>query len=242
MSWWRSGSLTARSASSTAAWSAVDIHTVDDVLCWQALDPRPDVREAPCARRAASWRRGKPSRLARCIHGRARAPSRSACSSHRPASFSCTVFCRRRAVQVREVHPVHVLVLVEAREDDGLLAGLRIDVPLQALRADFLHHALHRRVDAGDRDVVVLQVRRERREARRLDGRHHAVGADGDDAVDASAAAPAAVAELALRVGHHRLDDVAAEVRVLRPARRDRRAGVGASRSPGRWPPRCPRA
>src|SRR5262249_62353306 len=50
------------------------------------------------------------------------------------------------SAEVREIHAVHVLILVEAREDDRLLAGLRIDVLLKALRADFLHHALHRRV------------------------------------------------------------------------------------------------
>jgi hypothetical protein len=31
-----------------------------------------------------------------------------------------------------------------------LAAGFRIDVALQALRARFLHHALHRRVDAAE--------------------------------------------------------------------------------------------
>ena len=44
-----------------------------------------------------------------------------------------------------------------------LLAGDRIDVPLEALRADLLHHALHRRVDAADRDVVGREERLERR-------------------------------------------------------------------------------
>src|SRR5688500_7824134 len=40
--------------------------------------------------------------------------------------------------QVREVHTIQFLILVEAREDDRLLAGPGIDVLLQALRADFL--------------------------------------------------------------------------------------------------------
>src|SRR6478752_703981 len=46
--------------------------------------------------------------------------------------------------EVREVDPIHLLVLVDAREDDRLHAGDGIDVLLEALRADFLHHALHR--------------------------------------------------------------------------------------------------
>ncbi len=52
-------------------------------------------------------------------------------------------------VEVREVHAVQLLILVEAGEDELLLAGDRVHVLLQALRAHFLHHALHRRVDAA---------------------------------------------------------------------------------------------
>src|ERR1041385_6630571 len=54
---------------------------------------------------------------------------------------------REAAAQGAEIDAVEVLVLVEAGEDDSLGAGRRLVVPLQALRADFLHHALHRRVD-----------------------------------------------------------------------------------------------
>src|SRR5690349_5074860 len=60
--------------------------------------------------------------------------------------------------QIWKVDPIQLLILVEAREDDRFRAGARIDVLLQALRADFLHHALHRRVDAADADVIGLEI------------------------------------------------------------------------------------
>src|SRR5687767_2363071 len=47
-------------------------------------------------------------------------------------------------VQVREIDAIHLLILVEAREDEFLAPGRGIDVLLQALRADLFHHALHR--------------------------------------------------------------------------------------------------
>ena len=103
----------------------------------------------------------------------------------------------------------------------------RIDVLLQALRADFLHHALHRRVDARDADVLRLEVRRQHAVARRLHRRHHAVRSDRDDAID-GVERHERLAELAVLVRQHRLHDVAAEMRVLRPPGRDRRADVGA--------------
>ena len=96
------------------------------------------------------------------------------------------------------------------------LARDRIDVLLQALRADFLHHALHRRVDAGDADVLLLEIRREHAVTRRLHGRHHAVGSDRDDAIDGRQRHERR-AQLAGLVREHRLHDVAAEVRILRP-------------------------
>src|SRR5687767_4444091 len=61
-----------------------------------------------------------------------------------------------------EVDLVERLVLVEAGEDVAGLAGVRVDVGLQALGADLFHHALHRRVDGADRPVVGLQVRLQR--------------------------------------------------------------------------------
>ena len=48
------------------------------------------------------------------------------------------------AAQVVEVDAIELLILVIAGEDELLAAGRRVDVPLQALRANFLHHALHR--------------------------------------------------------------------------------------------------
>ena len=80
----------------------------------------------------------------------------------------------------------------------------------------------------ADADVLRLQVRRQHAVPRLLHRRHHAVGADGDDAIDRRRAARARSPSSPFCVGEHRLDDVAAEVRVLRPARRDRARRVGA--------------
>src|SRR5271154_2007481 len=63
--------------------------------------------------------------------------------------------------EVTEVDRVEILILVEAGEDDALFAGVRVLELLQALRADLLHHALHRRVDAPDREVPRVEQRRE---------------------------------------------------------------------------------
>src|SRR5258706_14966477 len=65
---------------------------------------------------------------------------------------------RQTGAKVREVYVVHLLVLIEARENHGLLARYRIFVLLQALRANLFHHALHGRVDTGDRLVPVLEI------------------------------------------------------------------------------------
>jgi len=70
------------------------------------------------------------------------------------------------AVQGRETDLVHLLILVEAGEDDRLGAGHRIAMPLQALRADLFHDALHRRVDRGDRAVVRPEITLQARPAR----------------------------------------------------------------------------
>src|SRR5260221_1276877 len=58
-----------------------------------------------------------------------------------------------------EVDAVELLVLVEAGEDHRFLAGHRIAMELQALRADLLHHALHGGVDRSQRAMLGLQVR-----------------------------------------------------------------------------------
>src|SRR5688572_14861656 len=63
--------------------------------------------------------------------------------------------------QAREVHVVEVLVLIEAGEHVRGLARRGIAVRLQALRADLLHHALHRRVDGADAAMTGLEIRRE---------------------------------------------------------------------------------
>ena len=54
---------------------------------------------------------------------------------------------RQAAAQCAEIDAVHLLVLVEAGENHRLGTGHRVMMALQALRADLLHHALHRRVD-----------------------------------------------------------------------------------------------
>ena len=113
-----------------------------------------------------------------------------------------------------------MLVLIEAGEDKKFFAGVRVYVPLQALGADLFHHALHRRVDAGDADVVGPEVRRQHGVARRLHRGHHPVRSDRNQAGDVGERHELA-AEPAVAVGDHRLDDVAAEVRVLGTAGRD---------------------
>src|SRR5438045_7518289 len=50
-----------------------------------------------------------------------------------------------------EIDRVERLVLVEAGKNVACPAGRGIGLRLQALRADLLHHALHRRVDGADR-------------------------------------------------------------------------------------------
>src|SRR5439155_11020411 len=86
--------------------------------------------------------------------------------------------------QAAEVDAVELLVLVEAGEHDALETGGGIAVDLQALRANLLHHALHRRVDRGDRLVAGLEMAGQDALSGAGDGRHHAVGSDGDHAVD----------------------------------------------------------
>lgn len=46
--------------------------------------------------------------------------------------------------QAGEIDTVQGLILIETGKDVGSLAGLGIDVRLQALGADLFHHALHR--------------------------------------------------------------------------------------------------
>ena len=78
-------------------------------------------------------------------------------------------------VQRREIHAVERLVLVEAGKYPAGFSAHRIAVRLQALRADLLHHALHRRVDRTDRpgfrcgaNVVPARHRRHHRSRRSI--------------------------------------------------------------------------
>src|SRR5207244_11639278 len=80
-------------------------------------------------------------------------------------------------------HSVDGLVLIEAGKYVTSLAGMRIAVRLQALGADFLEHALHRRVDRADREVMRLEIFPEHVVARARDRRHHAIGAYDDEPV-----------------------------------------------------------
>src|SRR3954463_9218552 len=70
-------------------------------------------------------------------------------------------------------------------------------------------------------------MRREQTVPRRLDGRHHAIAADGDDA-RAVGDRHLHLAQLALRERAHRLDDIAAEGAVLWAARLWHRPAVDA--------------
>jgi hypothetical protein len=82
---------------------------------------------------------------------------------------------------------------------------------LQALRADLLHHALHRRVDRGDRTVIRPEKVLQARPARLGDG-----GADRNDSVDLlqrNVSRP----ERARAVGVDRLNDIADKGQIPRP-------------------------
>src|SRR5438105_3146248 len=87
-----------------------------------------------------------PTRATAPVRG---ADDRTTCSRAFPGPCSDEA-ARRDSGNPRGPSPI----LVEAGEDDRLLASLRIHVLLQALRADFLHHALHRRIDARDAHVL----------------------------------------------------------------------------------------
>jgi hypothetical protein len=109
---------------------------------------------------------------------------------------------------------------------------------LQALSADLLHHALHRRVDRAEREVAGLQMGLEQMVAGARHRGHHAVGSDCHDAVGLRQADPGR-AELAARPGQHRIDDVADETAVLRATGRKARRFVAAPHDRRRRPLRC---
>src|SRR5437867_5615743 len=87
-------------------------------------------------------------------------------------------------VQVLEIDMVHGLVLIKTGKNNGFLARRGIHVLLEALRADLFHHALHRRVDACDRDVIRLKQALENTVPCVFDGSHHSVGPDRNDPPD----------------------------------------------------------
>src|SRR6266851_1115860 len=131
------------------------------------------------------------------------------------------------AAQSREIDAVEFLVLVEAGEHHGLGAARRVVMALQALRADLLHHALHRRVDRGDRAVPRAEIVLKGGAARLGDRGHHPVGADCDDAVDLRQR-DLDRPQGALAIGLDRRDYVADKRAVLLPPRRKARRLVAA--------------
>src|SRR6266852_8778261 len=131
------------------------------------------------------------------------------------------------AAQSREIDAVEFLVLVEAGKNDGLGAARRVVVALQALRTDLLHHALHWRVDRGDRAVPRAEIALKGGAARLGDRGHHPVGADCDDAVDLRQR-DLDRAQGALAISLDPRDDVADKGAVLRAAGRETRRLVAA--------------
>src|SRR5438128_8046394 len=57
---------------------------------------------------------------------------------------------RETRLEAFEDDRVEILILIEAGEDVADFSRRRIALRLEALRADLLHHALHRRVDRAD--------------------------------------------------------------------------------------------
>ena len=104
-------------------------------------------------------------------------------SIHCAVSFSCTPFCASRSCSAGKSTWSSAWSWLKQENTTRPLAGRRIDLRLQALRADLLHHALHRRVDRADRGVARLQQRRQHAVPRRADRLHHAVRADDDHVV-----------------------------------------------------------
>src|SRR5258706_8677894 len=119
-------------------------------------------------------------------------------------------------LEASEVDLVQGLVLIEAGEHVRHFAGRRIAVWLQALRADLLHHALHRRVDRSDAALRRLHERPESIAPGAGNRRHHAVRADGDEPI-AAGKLDGLWPKRAARIGDHGLHDVAHVAPVLRP-------------------------
>src|SRR5439155_24375289 len=134
---------------------------------------------------------------------------------------------RQACIERVEVDFVDRMILAEAREDIANLAALRIAMRLEALRGDFFHHALHRRVDRRDAPVPRLQMRLEQRMARAADGGHHLVGTDRDHSVGV-AERDGLLTQATRCVRMHRLHDVADKALVLWPPRYESRRLVAA--------------
>jgi hypothetical protein len=113
-----------------------------------------------------------------------------------------------------EIHVIERLILVKAREYYSFFACDRVLVHLEALGADFLHHALHRGVDAADRVVIWFQVWPQDGMPCLLDGFHHAIRADYDQAVY-RIEGNGDFAELSAAVGGHGFHNIAYKGDVL---------------------------
>src|SRR5581483_2182361 len=88
-------------------------------------------------------------------------------------------------VEVVEIDDLERLVLPGTAEYGlGALAGERVDLPLQALRAHALQHALHRCADRGDGVPGSAKVRGKLRPLRVTHAPHQAAAADDDQPVD----------------------------------------------------------
>ncbi len=178
-------------------------------------------RRAPAARGAAP-------RKTSVIRGSRPVRPSGARRARRCYSFSCIELARRRSRRLRKSTASSSWSWLKQVKTTRSSPVSRVPQLLEALRADLLHHALHRRVDAPDGDVARVEQRREHAVACLAHRVHHAVAADGDDARDLLERDRRRPAQRAGAVCLHRLHDVAAEVPVLRAARLDGRPDVGA--------------
>ena len=114
-----------------------------------------------------------------------------------------------------EIHLVQLLVLVETGKNDLLLAAFGIFVALQALGADFLHHALHGRVNAADGHVFGLEESPKNAIAGLAHRIHHHVRADDDNTIDL-AQGDIGLTQATVAIGLDGFDDIGDHCLVLR--------------------------
>ncbi len=126
----------------------------------------------------------------------------------KPGEFFLYAILRQSRAQIVEAHMIERLVLIEAGEDDRFLAGFRIGVHLQALGTNLFHHALHRRIDGADGEMIRIQERFQNRMPGFLHTMHQAIGTDDDEPL-AISERNIRFAQIAASVGEHRFDDVA---------------------------------